>query len=286
MAVYGDLFFLINFSMDFLCFYLSCLILHRSFPYGRALLSSVIGGVYSVLALFISVNSVISFTIDAIVLVLMCIIVYMNRKTTLWQMAKCVGVYFLASALLGGVMTALFSLFNGIDEFAEGFGIQDGIEVWIFALLALVSSGITLGGGRALRSSSVQKEAVVRIKSDRGESRFKALVDSGNLAREPISGRAVIFAELDACRGALDDDVYFYLKSANDIADMPASLASKIRFIPSVSVGGSALLPAMRFKRTFIICGKMQKETDAYIAFITDGSLGERQGIISNELII
>ena len=286
MAVYGDLFFLINFSMDFLCFYLTSLVLHRAFPFRRVLLASVVGGVYSVAALFIRLDAISSFIIDILVLFLMCALAYMKKDGAPSQMLRATGIYFLISALLGGVMTALFSLFNGIDEFAQGFGIQEGIEVWIFAILALVSSGITLGGGRALRSSASKKEALVTIRSDEGETTFSALVDTGNLAREPMSGKAVIFATLDACSGALTRELYDYLQGGGDVYDMPTSISSKIRFIPSVSIGGRALLPAMRFKQTIVSCGRVRKEADAYIAFVSDGSLGERQGIISNELII
>ena len=286
MAVYGDLFFLINFSMDFLCFYLTSLILHRVFPLRRVLFASALGGVYSVVALFIRLDAISSFIIDILVLLLMCAAVYMKKDSTLWQMLRATGTYFLSSALLGGIMTSLFSLFNGIDEFAEGFGIQDGIEVWIFAILALVSTAITLCGGRALRSSASKREALVTIHSDDGDATFSALIDSGNLAREPMSGKAVIFATLSACRGALTQELYEYLQDGGDVYDMPTSVSSKIRFIPSVSIGGRALLPAMRFKQTLVCCGKVKKEVDVYIAFINDGSLGERQGIISNELII
>ena len=286
MTVYGDLFFLINFSMDFLCFYLSCLILHRRLPLSRAIFASVIGGVYSVFALLVSFDEMVSFIVDVSVLVLMCAIVFFEKRSTLGSILKAVGIYFLSSALLGGVMTSLFSLFNGIDEFAEGFGIQDGIEVWIFAILTIASSIITLGGGRVLRSSALKKEAKITIRTEIGEASFSALIDSGNLAREPISGKSVIFAELEACRSVLSKDVYEYLKNGNEINDIPVSLASKIRFIPSVSVGGSVLLPAIRFKSISVSCGKMQKDADTYVAFINDGSLGEHQGIISNELIL
>ena len=80
MIVYGDLLFLINFSMDFLCFYISCLLLHKKLPTLRACFSSCIGGIYSVVALFIAVDKISAFVIDISVLILMCIVVYYKRN--------------------------------------------------------------------------------------------------------------------------------------------------------------------------------------------------------------
>ena len=114
MTVYGDLLFLINFSMDFLCFYLSCLLLHRKMKLGRTFIASVLGGIYSVLALFVSTNGTIALLIDILVLVLMCWIAYGVGKSGFKALIKAIFLYFFVSALLGGLMTALFSLFNSL----------------------------------------------------------------------------------------------------------------------------------------------------------------------------
>ncbi len=106
MTVYGDLLFIINFSMDFLCFYLSCLLLHRKMKVGRACLAAALGGVYSVASLFISASGVIAFAIDMVMLVLMCFIAYGIRKMGMKALVKAIFLYFFVSALLGGLMEA------------------------------------------------------------------------------------------------------------------------------------------------------------------------------------
>ena len=74
MVVYGDLLFMINFSMDFLCFYFSCLLTHRKLPNLRAVIASSLGGIYSVVVLFMSVKQPLAFILDVFALFLMCAI--------------------------------------------------------------------------------------------------------------------------------------------------------------------------------------------------------------------
>ena len=52
-VVYADLLFLVDFSMDFLCFFITARLLHRRFFFVRSILAAAIGGVYSVLALLV-----------------------------------------------------------------------------------------------------------------------------------------------------------------------------------------------------------------------------------------
>lgn len=285
MTVYGDLLFLINFSMDFLCFYLSCLLLRERIKVFRVCLSSALGGVYSVMALFVEVDGIFAFLIDISVLLLMCFVAYFEKGITFWSLIKRVGLYFIVSSLLGGFMTAVFSLVNRLEILGEDVALEEGLDVWIFAALALISSMLTLKGGAIFRTSGVKKEALIEISEQNMSAKLRALVDSGNLAYEPISGKSVIFVSLDSCRQLFAESDYLALKNGDGIEEMPISLAMRIRPIFGKSIGGNKMLPAMRFKEIYVWCGKRKKGIDAYIALINDGSLGEYDAIISNELI-
>ena len=286
MIVYGDLLFLINFSMDFLCFYLSCLILHKRLPTVRACIASALGGVYSVASLFLFVNGTLSLVTDVLVLILICLIVYAKGGMTPRRIAGATALYFFVSALLGGIMTALFSLFNRLDFLADKLSLEEGLDVWIFALLALVSCAVTLRGGRGLRSSLSRRDAELIIEDEGGVVRLRALVDSGNLTVEPISGKKVIFADLSACSRALDGDVRDYLMSGREMDEIPPSLTRRIRFVPSRTVGGSMLLPALRMRNTELISGRQRKKLDVYIALVPPRTFNEYGAIIPSELII
>ena len=78
--VYVDLLFLINFSMDFLCFYITSRIMSTKLSSGRAVLASALGGIYSDIALFISVGTTLGVIIDLAVCALICAVAFYKRK--------------------------------------------------------------------------------------------------------------------------------------------------------------------------------------------------------------
>ena len=284
MTVYGDLLFLINFSMDFLCFYLSHILFGERIKTFRACIAAVIGGIYSVAALFIDAKGALAFAIDISVLLLMCAVAYFKRGLGFGGFVKRVALYFLVSSLLGGFMTAMFSFLNRIELFGTEMGIDEGLDVWIFAVLALASAFLTLNGGAIFRTSN-RKKAIIEIAENQKMVRLHALVDTGNLAYEPISGKSVVFARLDRCKDLFSDRDYLSLKNRDGIEEMPTSLAMRVRPIFSRSIGGDALLPAVRFKCVRLVCGKRVKELDIYIAFLSGDEIKGYEAIISNELI-
>ena len=283
MVVYGDLLFLINFSMDFLCFYISCFLLHRKLPLFRVCLSATVGGVYSVISLFLNADKNKSLIMDLFVLVLMCLTVYLDKYARFGRMIKGIFLYFFVSALLGGLMTALFSVFNKVEIFAKDMGMGESIDVWIFSILAIVGSIITLRGGRIFKTSMSKKTARVEIESESGKVELHALVDSGNLAIEPISGKSVVFVSVEKCKNIIEEQIYNHIKHNSNIS---IDLISKIRMIPTQSVSGKSFLPGLKFKNVIINFGKTRKNIDVYVALVDQEVLGEYDAIISDETII
>lgn len=284
MVVYGDLLFLINFSMDFLSFYFLCLLLHKRLPTLRVCIASIVGGIYSVASLFLGIGREWSLILDISVPVLMCIIAFASKKTGWREIIKTVLLYFFVSALLGGLMTALFYLFNRIDSFAQQMGADEGIDVWIFAILTVVSSIFTLKGGSFFRSSAARREGELVIFGGGEKSvKLRTLIDSGNLVREPISERAVAFASLEACAPLLDPALVDAVEGKKELESLPFSILSGVRLVPSKTIAGETVVPAIRFKRAVLRVGKSFKELDIYIALVCGSALGGYEAVISHE---
>ena len=64
MQVYIDLYVLINFSMDFLCFFITSKILQGPVRFWRMTLASVIGGIYAGVALFLPISGATAIAAD------------------------------------------------------------------------------------------------------------------------------------------------------------------------------------------------------------------------------
>ncbi len=287
-SVYVDLFFLINFSMDFLCFFLTSRLLHRRASTLRLLAASAVGGVYADLALFFVTGRLLSLILDVSVCALMCLVALGERKK-LKSLPLYVLVYTAISMALGGMMTALFTLFNrafvldGVEP-SEG----DGISVWTFFLLALISGLLTLLGGRFFRKKTAQTRASISV-SYRGKTvRLTALTDSGNLLREPLSGKPCIIADLAAMSSLLPREVI--LAARNDptsIEKISPQHAKSLRMIPANTAAGRGILLGLRAEKITVDCGKGEKVVDATIALSDLGASADgSDALLPSELLI
>jgi len=287
-SVYVDLFFLINFSMDFLCFFLTSKLLHRRASTLRLLAASALGGVYADLALFFVIGRLLSLIFDVGACALMCLIALGERKK-LKSLPLYVLVYTAISMALGGIMTALFTLFNRTSildgaEPSEG----DGISVWTFFLLALISGLLTLLGGRFFRKKTAQTRASISVSYQGKTVRLSALTDSGNLLREPLSGTPCIVADLGAMSALLPREVILAAKNdPTSIEKISPKHAKSLRMIPANTAAGRGILLGLRAEKITVDCGKGEKTVDATIALsdLGNGADGS-DALLPSELLI
>lgn len=239
--VYVDLLFCVNFSMDFLCFYLTAKLLHRRLPLWRTVFASVAGGAYAVAALLIQTSAVMALVLDVAVCFGMNWVVFYQRKWQWWRLILCAAVYFVVSAAMGGCMSALYSLFNRADA-ARGQDSDAGAGTVGFLLLAAAAALITLLGGCFFRRSTAKTHCRIAICLAGKCVRAEALVDSGNLLREPVSGLSVIVLDPETAEPLLGKEICTDLLAGR----LPTVLAARLRPVPSTGATGKKLLIAVR----------------------------------------
>ena len=206
-TVYADILFFINFSMDFLCFYICSRVLGRRLHVLRATVASVIGG--AVAMLFFDPGGSAEILLDIGVLLIMCAVAQPNGKNSLAGEFGGAAMYAGISAALGGFMTAVYSLANRLglsgDAAAPGSGDVGGeMSAWVFALLAASGAAAAVIGGRRLRLRSSGDRFSVTVSMGGKNASFDGMTDSGNLLSDPLSGRRVMICELSAVDGLLD----------------------------------------------------------------------------------
>lgn len=256
--VYGDLLFLVNFSMDFLCAYLTVSLLRRRAVPWRLFAAAAVGGVYAVAALFLRLPRGAAPVADAAVCVLMCAILFGARGVPFRFFALSCALFVGVSMAMGGMMTALFNLLNRAGLPVEALGQEgDGISAWLFAAAAGVSTLAGLRGGRLLRRSAARRFARLRVTVGERTVELQALIDSGNLCRDPISGKPVIFIDPHRARTLVGE--------APSVSGSP-DLARRFRLIPVETVGGKRLQVAYLPDRMVLTDAGGTHEIDALFA--------------------
>ena len=127
-----------------------------------------------------------------------------------------------------------------------------------------------------------QEKTVTLSLSARGRSTVvSALVDSGNLLADPLSGRPCIVLHPDAAQWLLPRDVLDFWESGGvDPTLLDAATARRIRLIPAETVGGHDLLVGYVPDRVEVL-GEAARVVDALLVL---GKEGERYA--GNEALI
>ncbi|MBR5344056.1 MAG: sigma-E processing peptidase SpoIIGA [Oscillospiraceae bacterium] len=226
--IYVDRLFLLNLTIDYLLCLLSARVCGLVLKRGRYVLAALLGALYAILTLLPGFLFLAGRAGKLGAALLMALIAYGGERKPL----RCGAVFLCVSAAFGGGLYALSA--------AGGRPVFDP-RVLILSF-ALCYAGLRLlFYGRAKLPDQPRAEICVRLGGR--ESRFMALLDSGNRLCDPATGAAVMLACPHALE-ALFPGVDLGLDAVS-LAAQPA-LAGRFRLIPYRAVGASGLLPVFR----------------------------------------
>lgn len=246
--IYGDILFIVNFSMDFLALYITSRLLHRDAHILALVTASGIGGVYGVVSLFTTGNRFIGIMINTAVALLLCFIVF--GWNGIARLMRSTLVFYGVSFLMGGVMTALFNLANeglkrrGVVINGDMNTLYSGISPVSFCLVGLVSVCFTYLYARLTKGAKAKKLTKLKI-SYKGKSvDIDGLCDSGNLLSEPIGSLPCVVCSFEAVKPIIPGGLipFFREKNVGLLQFVDSEFAKKARIIPMHSVGGSGIL--------------------------------------------
>lgn len=210
MTLYIDVLFAINFSMDFLSLYLTAVGLRKKIYKLRIVFSAILGGIYGVLEFVLTFSPLFSSFLSVLISVLMCLIAY--KDSGIIKFIFSLILFWGASASLGGIMSLLFNFLNQIfyrylKEYSYS-EVYSGARFFIIASLSVLIASVI---NKIIMNKKQIREADVEVQFKGETFQFKGLCDSGNLLKEPISGRDVILISSQSKLGKmieLEKDVY------------------------------------------------------------------------------
>ena len=185
-VLYADVLFFINFFMDILALSLAGAPVRAERRPLRILLAAAVGAAYAVADTVFPTANAITLLLSLAVSILMTYIAYgapgFRRflRLFLW--------FYAVSLLLGGAVTTLFCLFSNM--FGDSTLMPTRADILVtFAGL----SGILIAAAERFFTKRTLGESVrLRVKYVGRDFEMNALMDSGNLLTDPISGTPVI----------------------------------------------------------------------------------------------
>lgn len=244
--IYGDILFIVNFSMDFLALFITAKIMHMKLKIGAPVLAAALGSLYAVASMFYFGNAVIGTLLHIGVSCLMCYIVFGTGGTLFYLRSSL--LFWAVSFSLGGTMTALFNLVNRRrgQIYMNGSITEVYSEIPLFwiVLFAALSGIISIVYGRFLKRKNTERIISVTAEFEGRMINLECICDSGNFLREPVSGRPVIITGYTNLYPLLPPELHYVFKRKNTAAlsDISIKYMKHVRIIPVSTIGHSGIL--------------------------------------------
>ncbi len=259
--IYGDVLLLIDFCMNFFVLYTTGILLRRKTKVMCLAGASIVGGIYSVAKVFVNGNDVFDCIISFGVGLLMCYITfgaYRYLKTTF--------VFFATSALVGGIMFGIYFLFGSYHSDLLGnirSYAYSHIPLWLFTVLAAISFLLSWLFSYLGREAAETAEESVTVEHNGHRLELRLLLDSGNLAKEPISGKNVVLLWGEKVRDLLSEEIYDAIVKEN----CTVLLQNHFRLVSLCGIDGKKRISYGFFPdRIFFEKGGRYVELDACVA--------------------
>ncbi len=248
-AIYGDLYFAVNFTMDTLALYLTAKLLHLPTRLWRLAVAGALGALYSVASLVLPDGNPFSAATALLMPCLICLAAFGWQEAP--SLLRQLTAFWVISFLLGGMMTAVCYAVGiwGSRQVSVGGKVQPlmgDLPFWRLLLAALiVGAVVTL----LLKRRRPPAQIVTLTVEEGASAELPALVDSGNLLTEPISGLPVIVVDRAKASAILPSELDF-LASPN--RQTPRSTSLRLRLIPCTTASGESMLYGFIPKRILV----------------------------------
>lgn len=276
--IYADLLFIINLLSDYLILFLTSRFTCSRTNLFRLLIASGTGAVFGTAVTCTGLRGALLFILIIAVSLIMCLIAFGKRRKR--PFASLLFFFYLSSVLLYGGMYMALSFFSIIyKNAAENIGFVSVIILLLAVFfIYIVTSGI-LSRGVKNQSNNVK----VEICDGRKTYVLDFLCDSGNLAKDPFSGKPVTIVSKNSVDSAL---VTALSQSFGDKETDDNYRHIKPRVIPLKTVSGTTLLYAFIPESMFVYVGRQKHRIDSIVAIDThENAFFGKDGIIPGELL-
>lgn len=243
MTIYLDVVFIENIIMNYIILYGTAIIAKVIPKHTRLIIASTIGALYAILA-YMSILKVYSCFILKIILSIIIIYIAFNPQNVK-KLLKQLLLFYLTSFVFGGAAFFLIYIVKPQDII-----MRNGVYVGTYPL-KIAFLGATLGFIIIILSFKIIKTKLsknslfcnVKINLNNKQIETVAMIDTGNLLKDPISNTPVIVVEHSLLYDILPKQILNNLENilGGDLENIPEDIKekyiSKLKVIPFSSLG-------------------------------------------------
>ena len=282
VTIYIDIVILENLVMNFIILLATGIILKEKIKPTRLILASLLGAIYSVLS-YISLLEIYSNFILKIILSILIVYIAFNPQT-IKKMWKNLLIFYLTSFVFG----AAFALIYIVKP--QEILMKNGLFLGTYPLKtvilgAIIAFCVILTAFTIVKTKITKKDMFcdIEISLNNNKIETKAMIDTGNMLKEPISQTPVIVVEHTLLYESMPKEILNNLDEllGGDFSNIPEEISkeyvSKLKLIPFSSLGKqNGMLLGIKAKQVKIKNQDKEEIKDNIIIGIYNKSLTKR----------
>ena len=280
MTIYLDIILCENLLMNYIILFATYVIIKpkTKHPQIRMILSSLLGSIYAII-IYLNILSIYTNLLAKITLsVVMVYIAF--APPNIKQLLKQILIFYLVSFIFGGCTFALIYFLK-----PENVEMKNGVFVGIYPIKVGLIAGIiafiiTQIAFKINKSKLNNKNTFIEIElyNKNKMTKARALLDSGNMLKEPISQKPIIVVEKAILSKIIPEEVLNYIERMVGGDDQERNemqeYLSKIRMVPFMSLGKeNGMLIGIRLDKIKINTEDIRLEKENIIAGIYEKKL-------------
>lgn len=293
MTIYLDVIFLENIVINYIMLYVTGIISKAQIKQKRLILGALIGAVYSIIYYLFRLKIYSSFIIK---IILSIVIIYVAFKSTNFKdLIKKILLFYLSSFVFGGAAIAIIYMVN-----SQNITIQNGVLVGSYTLrtvlIGIVVAYFTIiFAFKIIKISKKDLICDIEVTLNNKIIRTKALIDTGNLLKEPITNLPVIVMEHTLLYDVMPKEILNNVEEilGGDFSKIPVYIkeeySSKLKVIPFSSLGKpNGMLLGIKAENLIINLNEEKRKIDKVVVGIYNKSLtknGEYRSLLGLETV-
>ena len=276
-TLYADVYFLINFTVDILAIALALRICNIRLRIGRLMIAGAIGGSLAFLDLFLREHI---FYETVMVILFSALISYcVCGKISFYRRAKFIALFYISSFLISGIVTYVYGL---MDKYLGAVILEiDGSvsrRALVFSLVILLIIGVLRVLIMVFSNTLNEKCVRLYIKMEDKTLELEALIDTGNLVRDPMNMSPVIFLKPMAASAIFPQQVI----DLSEIDKLSSGYKKRIRLVPVTRGGETHVMTGVRVDKVAVYnsTGKAEEITATIVIDKEGGTYGGYEALM------
>lgn len=295
MTIYIDIVIIENLIMNYIILCATGMVSKNKIRHLRLIMASLLGAIYSVVA-YMKILEIYSNIVLKILLSVIIVYIAYNPQTVkkLW---KTLVMFYLVSFVFGGVAFSLIYIIKPQDIIMKNGLFLGTYPLKTIILGAIVAFAIIIIAVKIIRKKFTTKDMIcdIEIMLNNKKINTKALIDTGNMLKEPITNTPVVVVEKILLYECIPKEILNNINQiiGGDLEKIPQQIQSqyisKLKLIPFSSLGKqNGMLLGIKVQQIKIIKESEEITKENIIVGIYQQSLtknGEYQALMGMEFI-